>query len=114
MDSSLQSMWWWTTQGSSTFTITATASDHPVATVTGMLQAPTCGPVPITLTLTGATGVTQTVNMIAKPDGPTTFQLTTPSTPKATLQVIVPGRGCPVEGAATGQQYVQVRDLTVR
>ena len=114
MDSSLESMWWWTTQGSSTFTLTATAPDHPVTTVTGALQAPSCGPVPITLTLTGATGVTQTMNVIAKPDGPTPFRITTPATPEATLQVNTPGRGCAVDGVPGVQQYVQVRDLAAR
>ena len=114
MDSSLESMWWWTTQGSSTLTLSATALDHPVTTVTGALQAPSCGPVPITLTLTGATGVTQTMNVIAKPDGPTPFRITTPATPEATLQVNTPGRGCAVDGVPGVQQYVQVRDLAAR
>ena len=114
MDSSLESMWWWTTQRSSTFTLTATAPDHPVTTVTGALQAPSCGPVPITLTLTGATGVTQTMNVIAKPDGPTPFRITTPATPEATLQVNTPGRGYAVDGVPGVQQYVQVRDLAAR
>jgi len=114
LDSSLQSMWWWTTQGSSTFTITATAPDHLVATVTGSVQAPSCGPVPITLTLTGATGVTQTVTVIAKPDASTPFRITTPATPEAMLQVNVLGRGCSVDGVPGVQQFAQVRDLTVR
>ena len=114
LDSSLQSMWWWTTQGSSTFTITATAPDHLVATVTGSVQAPSCGPVPITLTLTGASGVTQTINLITKPDASTPFRITTPATPEAMLQVNVLGRGCSVDGVPGVQQFAQVRDLTVR
>jgi hypothetical protein len=54
------------------------------------------------------------MNVIAKPDGPTPFRITTPATPEATLQVNAPGRGCEVAGVPGVQQFVQVRDLTAR
>jgi hypothetical protein len=114
MESALQSAWWWTTQGSSSFTLTASAPDHPVSTVTGSVQAPTCGPVPITVTLTDASGASANTNVIARPDSPTPFTLVGRSSPTATLTVSVPGRGCPVDGAPGISHFVQVRDLTVR
>lgn len=114
METALQSAWWWTTQGSSSFTLTATAPDHPVASVTGTVQAPTCGPVPITVSLTDADGGSSSANVIARPDAPTPFTLAGTATPRATLTVSVPGRGCPVDGAPGVAHFVQVRDLTAR
>ena len=107
----LDHVWWWTLEGSSDFTVTPINPDAPLQVVSGAVQAPPCGPLPVTISVfAGNQAVSSTV--IARPDGSTPFSVTlpAPSGETAVVSVTAPGPGCDVPGLA-GTRHVQVRDL---
>ena len=107
----LDHSWWWTVEGSSDFTLTPINPDAPLQVVTGAVQAPPCGPLPITVSVfAGKQAVSTTV--VARPDTATPFRvvLTDPTSEPAVVSVTAPGPGCDVPGLP-GKRHVQVLDL---
>lgn len=110
-ESELTDDWWWTRDEQTTFTLTPTDSDWPVRMVSGTITAPSCGPRPVTVTLSaGEIESEQTV--IALPDEPTPFELALPSASDsvAELTVFAPGPACE-SGDEPGVRFAQVGGL---
>ena len=95
-----QSSWWWTRAPEASVTLTPTGAEAPVTAVTGAVQAPDCGAVPVTVTLASGGGETS-AEVLARPGQPTPFALTLPepSATPATLTIETTGLGCPVDGS---------------
>ena len=77
----------------------------------GEITAPSCGPRPVTVTLSSGTEkVSQ--NLIARPTQATPFELIldAPSAAPATLEVIATGQACEAEDFA-GKRFAQVGNL---
>jgi len=110
-ESDLERSWWWMKAPRSVFTLTSSRIDTPVTSVRGYLQAPECGPRPITVVL-AADGREDKVTVIAEPDAPTPFELTLPGggAPIATLEVQAPGSDCQGDGF-DWKRYAQVLNL---
>lgn len=113
-ESELAHAWWWTTAASSSFTLTPTAADAPLTMVTGRIGAPSCGPIPVTVTLQSGDQSLSTT-LTADPGSAAKFALTlpTPTASAATLRVDAPNTGCIRPGDAAAQ-FAQVLDLTAR
>lgn len=109
-ETDLEEAWWWMKADRSVFTITGTRPETPVTTVRGLVQAPQCGPRPITLIL-AANGQEDRTTVIADPNQPTEFELTLPAAATvATLEVQAPGPDC--RGSDfEWKRYAQVIDL---
>lgn len=103
--------WWWTKNQQSTFTLTPTREETPVSIVRGWVAAPSCGPRPITITLSAGSGET-TQNLIALPDQQIYFEITPykSSDSPATLEVVSNGSACESEDF-TGKRFAQVGNL---
>jgi hypothetical protein len=112
-DSLLGNSWWWTKEPTATFTVTPTREESPLTTISGTITAPSCGPLPVTVTLSAGDNETSTT-VVADSAQPVAFELTLPTstTEQATLTVDAPGKGCQVAGAGT--QFAQVADLVTR
>jgi hypothetical protein len=110
----LDKQWVWTTDRHATFALKPTSPDFPVTMVSGAIGAPSCGVLPVTVTLT-AGDQKQSVNVIGKTDKPAEFTLTLPrpSNEPAQLSVDAPGEGCPVD-RSKDHQFAQVVNLTAR
>lgn len=113
-DSLMQDAWWWTRDNVALIDLTSTSPDFPVTTVTGAIAAPTCGPVPVTVTLTAGDEQLMTT-VLAKPESSAPFDLTLeePTTGTATLMIDTPGAGCP-EGDTGERRFAQVLNLEPR
>lgn len=113
-DSLLQEAWWWTRDNVALIDLVSTSPEFPVTSVTGAIAAPTCGPVPVTVTLTAGDEQVMTT-VLAKPESPAPFDLTLeePTTGTATLTIDTPGAGCP-EGDTGERRFAQVLNLEPR
>jgi len=93
-ETELDQAWWWMKADRSVLTFTSTRPETPVTTVRGQVQAPQCGPRPITIIL-AANGQEARTTLIADPNQPAEFELTLPSPASvATLEVQAPGPDC--------------------
>ena len=110
-ESEMTEVWWWTKDQESAFTVAPTREQTPVRTVRGWIAAPSCGPRPITLTLTGASDMVQQT-LIALPDQPTEFELVlpAPTNSPATFTVLATGAACEAENFV-GKRFAQVGNL---
>jgi len=110
-ETDLESAWWWMKDERSVFTLTSTRPQNPVRSISGYVQAPECGPRPVTVVLAANDQETSTT-FIAEPGRPTPFELVLPepSTSIATLEVQAPGPDC--QGADFDwKRYAKVLNL---
>lgn len=110
----LDSTWWWTTAAESTFALQPTGPQGPLTRVTGAIEAPSCGPLPVRVTLTAA-GSTVSADVLAAPEAPGEFvlELPSPTLEAGQLTVSAPGQGCEVDGQEE-PVFVKVLDLKAR
>ena len=103
--------WWWTKDQRASFTLTPTRDQTPVRVVRGEITAPSCGPRPVTVTLSSGTERVRQ-NLIARPTQATPFELIldAPSAAPAMLEVIATGQACEAEDFA-GKRFAQVGNL---
>ncbi len=103
--------WWWTKDQRTSFTLTPTREQTPVRVVRGEIAAPSCGPRPVTVTLSSGTERVRQ-NLIARPTQATPFELilNAPSAAPATLEVIATGQACEAEDFAA-KRFARVGNL---
>jgi len=94
----LTDAWWWMRAGTAELTLIASSEDAPVASVSGEIGAPPCGPIPATVILE-AGGQRTSTTVLADPDKTGAFELSLDApVSEATLTVQVLGRGCTIDG----------------
>ena len=103
--------WWWTKDQRTSFTLMPTREQTPVRVVRGEIAAPSCGPRPVTVTLSSGTERVRQ-NLIARPTQTTPFKviLNAPSAAPATLEVIATGQACEAEDFAA-KRFARVGNL---
>ena len=117
-ETSMTDSWWWMRKEGANFAITPSSADHPFQAVSGAVQAPECGPIPVTVRLT-AGGQVAEETVVARPGTPTDFalRLDRPESGTSTLTVTAEGQGCPVEPGSAGsgggeRRFARVLNLT--
>ena len=113
-ESALESSWWWTTAPEATFTITPTANDYPVTTISGRLGATTCAQSTARITVSSA-GESVNQEVTGRQGFPADFSITLakPSAEPITMTVSTTSPGCPV-GATKVKNFSQMIDLAGR
>ena len=103
--------WWWTKDQRASFTLTPTRDQTPVRVVRGEITAPSCGPRPVTVTLSSGTERVRQ-NLIARPTQASPFELKldTPSAAPAIFEVVATGQACEAEDFA-GKRFARVGNL---